>query len=180
MKAFILKNLRDTTQKLFRVLAHKDLCDGWLNRGWTNDGWLDRSTTRHTSMFFNFKKHACAGALRMLTFMNARSCLPPWWAQPGTATGCHGSFFTKFDYDMSKGCWEIGLLPLWQDGYNMLKSCWEMGLLPVWRLRCQVWLAVTAKQFWIWKYNSSCMLTLQVPVAALLYVYTAVFVCCCF
>ena len=31
--------------------------------------------------------------------------------------------------------------------YDMLKSCWETGSLPVW----QVWLAVTAKRFWIWK-----------------------------
>ena len=29
----------------------------------------------------------CAGALR--AFMNARSCLPPSWARPGTATGFH-------------------------------------------------------------------------------------------
>jgi hypothetical protein len=36
-------------------------------------------------------------------------------------------------------------------GYDMLKSYWEMGLLPVWRLHRQIWLAVTAKMFWIWK-----------------------------
>ena len=37
-------------------------------------------------------------------------------------------------------------------GYDKLKSCWEMGLLPVWRLRRPVWLAVTAKWFWIWTF----------------------------
>ena len=42
-------------------------------------------------------------------------------------------------------------------GYDMLKSCWEMGLLPVWQLCRQVWLAVTAKRFWLWKSCLTCL-----------------------
>ena len=38
-------------------------------------------------------------------------------------------------------------------GYDMTKGCWDIGLHPVWRLRGRIWLAVAAKRFWIWKIN---------------------------
>ena len=43
-------------------------------------------------------------------------------------------------------------------GYDMSKGSWDMGLLPVWRLGGQIWLAVAGKRFWIWKvYQMFCI-----------------------
>ena len=86
----------------------------------------------------------------------------------------------KFGYDMSKGCRDMSSLPVWRapefkghqivwmspegchesmyqvwlwycndlaGDITMLKKCWEQAYF----LFGQVWLAVTAKRFWIWE-----------------------------